>query len=173
MDGAPASQGNPEIGMVLIRIPCGLREKPPEVTERTLREAVEVFARRPEVLVAYLFGSYATGRATAMSDIDLAVLVSDAVSQARCLDYQIALLGELCSVLRSDEVQIVLLNEAPPLLAYKVIVEGRTLFCRDERARIRFRVRATQRYLDTKPLRRVQAEATARRIREGRFGHRP
>jgi hypothetical protein len=40
-------------------------------------------------------------------------------------------------------------------------------------ARLRFRTDATRRYLDTKPLRRVQDTATARRIREARFGHRP
>jgi predicted nucleotidyltransferase len=159
--------------MVLINTAHGMREKPPEVTEEAMRQAVEAFARRPEVMAAYLFGSYATGRVTPMSDIDFAVLVSNAFSRERYLDYQLALLGDLCGVFRSDEVQVVMLNEAPPLLAYKVMVEGRPLFCRDEVARLRFRVHATRRYLDTKPLRQVQAEATARRIREGRFGHRP
>lgn len=159
--------------MVLIRTPYGMRERPPDVNEETLRRATEVLAARPEVVLAYLFGSHARGRPTPISDIDFAVLLSVAVPREGYLDYQIAVTQELTHIFRSDEVQVVILNRAPPLLAYKVIVEGRTLVCRDPVARIRFQVRATQQYLDTKPLRKVQAEAMARRIREGRFGYRP
>jgi len=150
-----------------------MREKPPEVNERALAETREAFARRPEVLVAYLFGSHARGKPTPVSDVDFAVLLSETVPRESYLDYRIALTQELSRIVRSDEVQVVILNQAPPLLAYKVIVEGRPLLCREELARLRFRTDATRRYLDTKPLRRIQGKATARRIRENRFGHRP
>ncbi len=149
------------------------REKPPEVNERTLVEASQAFARRPEVLVAYLFGSQARGRPSPISDVDVAVLLSEVVPRQSYLDYRIALMQELTRIFRSDEVQVVIVNQAPPLLAYKVIVEGESLLCRDELARLRFRIDATRRYLDTKHLRQVQDAATARRIREARFGHRP
>ena len=152
---------------------CRTREKPPEVNGRTLAETSQRFARRPEVLVAYLFGSHARGKATRISDVDIAVLLSEAVPRETYLDYRIALMQELTRIFHSDEVQVVILNQAPPLLAYKVIVEGKPLFCRDEVARLRFRTDATRRYLDTKPLRRIQETATAQRIREARFGHRP
>jgi hypothetical protein len=152
---------------------CRTREKPPEVNERTLAETSQRFARRPEVLVAYLFGSHAREKPTPISDVDFAVLLSEAVPCGAYLDYRIALMQELTRIFRSDEVQVVILNHAPPLLAYKVIVEGKPLLCRDELARLRFRTDATRRYLDTKPLRRIQHTATARRIREARFGHRP
>jgi predicted nucleotidyltransferase len=152
---------------------CRTREKPPEVNERTLAETCQRFAQRPEVLVAYLFGSHARERPTPISDVDLAVLLSGAVPRESYLDYRIALMQELTKIFRSDEVQVVILNQAPPLLAYKVIVEGKLLLRRDELARLRFRIDATRRYLDTKALRRVQDTATARRIREARFGHRP
>ena len=149
------------------------REKPPEVNEHTLAETTRRFARHPEVLVAYLFGSQARGRPTPFSDVDFAVLLSGAVPRESHLDYRIALTQELTRIFRSDEVQVVILNQAPPLLAYKVIFEGKPLLCRDELARLRFRTDATRRYLDTKALRRVQDTATGRRIREARFGHRP
>jgi len=152
---------------------CKTREKPPEVNERTLAETSQRFAGRPEVLVAYLFGSQARGRPTPISDVDFAVLLSEAVPRESYLDYRIALMQELTRIFRSDEVQVVILNQAPPLLAYKVIVEGKPLFCRDELARLRFRPEATRRYLATKAMRRIQDAATAHRIREARFGHRP
>lgn len=159
--------------MVLIRTPYGMRERPPDVNEETLRKATEVLAARPEVVLAYLFGSHARGRPTPISDIDFAVLLSGNVPRGSYLDAQIALTQALTPIFRSDEVQAVILNAAPPLLAYKVLVEGRLLVCRDQVARVRFQVRATQRYFDTQPMRRGLAEATARRIREGRFGYRP
>jgi uncharacterized protein len=149
------------------------REKPPEVNERTLAETSQCFAHRPEVLVAYLFGSHAREKPTPISDVDFAVLLSEAVPFGSYLDYRITLMQELTRIFRSDEVQVVILNQVPPLLAYKVVVEGKLLVCRDEVARLRFRTDATRRYLDTKALRRIQDTATARRIREARFGHRP
>lgn len=159
--------------MVLIRTPYGLRERPPDVNAETLRRATEALAARPEVVLAYLFGSHARGRPMPISDIDFAVLLSGDFPRESYLDCQIALTQALTKIFRSDEVQVVILNHAPPLLGYKVILEGKLLTCRDPIARVRFQVRATQRYFDTRPLRRALAEATARRIREGRFGHRP
>ncbi len=150
-----------------------MREKPPEVNPDTLRRATEALAACPEVVLAYLFGSHARGRPTPISDVDFAVLLSPDIPRDEYMDHQIALMGTLARIFRSGEVQVLILNAAPPLIAYKVIVEGRVLVCRDPVARVRFQVRATQRYLDTKPMRKVQAEATARRIREGRFGRRP
>ena len=159
--------------MVLIRTPTGMRERPPDVNEETLRKATEALGARPEVVLAYLFGSHARGRPRPISDIDFAILLSGTVPRDSYLDAQIALTQVLTRIFRSDEVQVVILNRAPPLLAYKVIVEGRLLVCQDQMARVRFQVRATQRYFDTRPMRKALAEATARRIREGRFGRRP
>ncbi len=159
--------------MVLIRTPYGLRERPPDANQGTLRRATEALGARPEVVLAYLFGSHARGRPTPISDIDFAVLLSGDVPRESYLDAQIGLTQALTRIFRSDEVQVVILNRAPPLLAYKVILEGRILVCRDQVARVRFQVRATQRYFDTRPMRKTLAEAMAKRIREGRFGHRP
>jgi hypothetical protein len=61
------------------------------------------------------------------------------------------------SVFQSNAVDVVILNDAPPLLAYEgVIRSGRLLFEKDKLARIQFEVRAFQEYLDTAPLRKVQ-----------------
>ena len=67
-------------------------------------------------------------------------------------------------------VDLVVLNEAPPLLTHEVIRAGLLIVCRDEDERVRFQTRATSRYLDTAYLRRVQyaylrERADARRAR--------
>ena len=69
-----------------------------------------------------------------------------------------------------DDVDAVVLNEAPPLLAFEVLDRGRILYDPDDRRRVEFQVKTLREYRDTAPLRRMLAEALARRLREGTFG---
>lgn len=134
--------------------------------EDRLRAALE---RQPEVLVAYLFGSAARGRPGPLSDVDVAVLLAeDSDRTGRRLD----LIGDLAAAAGTDEVDLVVLNEAPNELAFRVIRDGRVLLCRDERARVRHRVRTILEYLDLEPLRRALAEGLRRRLAEGTYGRR-
>lgn len=133
-----------------------------EALEAELRAALE---RRPEVLVAYLFGSTTRGSAGPLSDVDVAVLVRE-----DRFDLQLDLIGDLTAALGSDRVDVVVLNHAPPALGYRVLRDGRLLLSRDERARIEHRVRTIDRYLDMEPLLRRFQEGVRHRIEEGRFG---
>lgn len=123
--------------------------------------------REPDVLAAYLFGSAARGTAGPLSDLDIAVLLSDGADTAgRQLDL-IAGIGETA---RSESVDVVILNDAPVMLAYRVLRDGRLIFCRDETARTAHWARTVDRYLDMEPLRRTMAEGLRHRLEEGRFG---
>jgi hypothetical protein len=53
-------------------------------------------------------------------------------------------------------VDLVVLNDAPPLLAHEVVSTGTSLVCRDDDERARFVARTVSRYLDTAHLRSVQ-----------------
>jgi predicted nucleotidyltransferase len=125
---------------------------------------------RHGVRLAYLFGSQAAGRARADSDVDVAVLLRPDLSDDARFETRLALIGELGQLLRTDNVDLVVLNEAPPLLAYEVLHKGRVLYCADERERIEFQVRTLREYEDTEPLRRALDSALVERIRTGRFG---
>jgi len=122
---------------------------------------------RPEVVLAYLFGSAARGTATPTSDIDIAVLVSEALPNA--LRYRARLAEALVEVAGGRPVEVILLDDAPPALAGRIVREGRLLLCRDEAARVRFEVRALESEFDTAPLRRVLDRGLATAIRAGRF----
>jgi hypothetical protein len=61
-------------------------------------------------------------------------------------------------------VDLVVLNEAAPLLTHEAIRAGRLIVCRDEEERVRFQTRATARYLDTGYLRRVQHRYLRERV---------
>ncbi|GBC87819.1 hypothetical protein HRbin12_01837 [bacterium HR12] len=137
----------------------------PEIETR-LRSTLE---RHPEVVVAYLFGSAARGRAGPLSDLDVAVLLAEGTDAASA---QLDLIGDLAAATGTDRVDVVVLNEAPNELAFRVVRDGRLLLCRDDAARVRHRVRTTLEYLDLEPLRRIVAGGLRRRLAEGSFGRR-
>src|SRR5438132_4872778 len=103
--------------------------------------AVARFLRsRPEVQAAYIFGSVATGRARRDSDIDVGVLVSDKVMRRDPFQYRLELMTDLMSILKRDDVDLILLNEAPPLLAHRVLKNGKLIFERSTSARVVMRL---------------------------------
>ncbi|HWQ14772.1 MAG TPA: nucleotidyltransferase domain-containing protein [Roseiflexaceae bacterium] len=109
-----------------------------------------VFAGTP-VLVAYLFGSRAEGRAHGRSDVDVAVLFPRELPKEERWRWQLELIGRLTDAYRTDDVDLVILNDAPPLLRYEVIRRRRVLYNRDDEARVAFEVRAMQEWFDWAP----------------------
>jgi predicted nucleotidyltransferase len=120
-----------------------------QALEERLRGALQ---RHPRVLVAYLFGSTARGRAGPLSDVDVAVLLAE---DGDPFPAYLDVVGELGSAVGPDRVDVVLLNDAPVALACRVLRDGRLLLCRDERARIDHWVRTVDRFLDMEPFRRI------------------
>lgn len=104
-----------------------------------IEEAIDSFLSSREdlpVVSAYLFGSEAAGRAHRESDVDVGVLLywRRAGDRARRFDLRVALGSELIAALHRNEVDLVVLNDAPPLLGRRIVPEGRRVFCRDEEA---------------------------------------
>lgn len=129
-----------------------------------------LLAGHPEILEAYLFGSRARGDAAAHSDVDLAIYVDRGAVPETPFGYVAALITELIQALGRNDVDVVLLNDAPPLLYHRVLRDGRRLFSRDLAATTRREGDALSRYCDYVPqLRKIEA-AQRRRIEGGRFG---
>lgn len=138
-----------------------------EFTGAALSEALAArLAGEADVLVAYLFGSQARGTPTALSDVDVAVLLAPGWSFDRHLEL-IDVIGEVVSPARAD---VVVLNNAPVALGYRVLRDGRPLVVNDESARVRHWVETVDRYLDMAPLRRTLERGLRHRLEEGRFG---
>jgi hypothetical protein len=138
--------------------------------EQVLAAVRAVLERRDAVLEAYLFGSWARGEAQPHSDIDVAVYVdADARSESALgLDAEIA--AELMQALGSNHVDVVLLNEAPPLLYHGVLRDGIRILARDLRATSVREGRALSRYCDYVPqLAKIRAAHEVRRAR-GEYG---
>jgi uncharacterized protein len=115
------------------------------------RRATEVLSRTDDSIVAaYLFGSFARGTARPASDIDVAVLLRENEA-GRLTDKRFALERELERSL-GREAQVVVLNQAPPDLVHRVLLDGRLLLDRDRSRRIRFEVRLRNEYFDVLPI---------------------
>jgi predicted nucleotidyltransferase len=129
-----------------------------------------VLRARAEIFEAYLFGSQARGDAHPGSDVDVAVFVDRARAPDAPFGYPAELATALASTCGAERVDVVVLNEAPPLLYHRVLRDGIRLFARDARAATTREGRALSRYCDYLPqLRKIEAAHSAR-IARGGFG---
>lgn len=117
------------------------------------------------IACAILFGSTATGAAHPHSDVDIAIgVVPGASLTATDLGILVADLEQ--SLERT--VDLVLLDEATPTLAYRIFRDGRTLFARDPRALATRKARAILDYLDFLPTEEVLARGVLAAAAHGR-----
>ncbi len=144
-------------------------------TEEVVRSLRDYFEGKPEIIVAYLFGSVAESRQNQLSDVDVAVLVERhrlATLEKKPLGYQAGLTTDLMALLNTNDVDVLILNYATPLLAYDVVKYGKIILSRNEDTRVEFEIRTRHRYLDTKPLREIQDFYFGERVRKGLAGKR-
>jgi predicted nucleotidyltransferase len=97
--------------------------KLPENIERLLPKAQAYLQSRSDITFAYLFGSLARGRSTPLSDVDIAVYLSEGEIT---IERKMEILGKLMELLETDEIDFVILNTAPLTLRMKVL-ENKTV----------------------------------------------
>jgi predicted nucleotidyltransferase len=110
----------------------------------------------PRIAYAILFGSRGRGSARGQSDTDLAVGLT------RGARLSVIELGDLLSRLEfvaGGPVDVVLLDEAGPGLAYRVFRDGQVVFERDRAALVARKARAILEYLDFRPVEQTFARA--------------
>ena len=122
-----------------------------------------------QIQAAYIFGSVATGRTHAHSDVDVAVLLDRQVRPAQRLKCRLGLMADVGSALQRSDVEVVILNEATPLLAHRVLSRGILAFERSPSARVQFQVRTAARYLDLIPMFETHLRYLKRNVRRGRI----
>jgi len=155
---------------VIVTVVDETRRVPPldAVTLERLSEALD----REGVVAAMLIGSQARGTAGPLSDVDVAVWHDPGLDPSERLRLQLDLATRAARALGTDEVDVVLLNRATPLLRHRAIRDARRLVERDRAERVRLETRAILDYLDTAQLRAELGRGLRRRMSEGRFGRR-
>ena len=113
------------------------------------RTAGFLTSRHPEILAAYVFGSFA--REEAFKDLDVAVFLDG--PPAAPLEFELKLEGDLEKLLRMP-VDVRILNHAPQPFQYTVIYEGVLLLDQDPNRRAAFEGNIIKQYLDFSRFRR-------------------
>lgn len=135
---------------------------PPRATRMDRMTAVEtvrtVLGKWPDVRLAVLFGSTARGTERRGSDLDIGVSVSETVD---LMALRVALQRASC-----EEVDVIRLEAAPPLLRFQIARDGRVIVEREAHAWADFRARAMIDWWDWAPTARRMHQIMAERIRE-------
>ncbi|WP_292462821.1 nucleotidyltransferase domain-containing protein [Methanolobus sp.] len=118
--------------------------------ERLISLLKEFFRAQDQVELVYLFGSVAEGKAGAFSDIDLGVYLADILTKAERGYKRIELISGLTSLLGSDRVDLLVLNDTPPVLSFEIIKPNVLIFERDSRLKVDVEQRIMSVYLDWK-----------------------
>jgi uncharacterized protein len=122
-------------------------------------------ATEREVRFAYLFGSQARGDGGPLSDIDVAVYLDESVDAFNC---RLRLIERIVRIIGEEDIEIVVLNTATPLLKHEVVKAG-VVLKEDKARRVSFEVATSREYLDTAYLRNTQLADARNKLKAGRY----
>lgn len=131
----------------------------------------DFFINSNEITLAYVFGSLINKSKDCVHDIDIAILVVPDIlktlNQARPGGCMAQLSSELSNRVRCDRIDLIILNDTPPVILKEIIGKGELIWCASDNERIRFEISALQRHADTLHLRKIKRIYMQRRITEG------
>lgn len=125
-------------------------------TDEIVDKLHRFFAEQKEVLLAYLFGSYAKGEAESGSDVDIAVLLDPGLQGEDLYNVYRNLFFGIRGTIGAERFDLLILNRAPLSLKFEIITRGRLIFASEEEILNRFEMDVIRKYQDTAYLREVQ-----------------
>lgn len=131
-----------------------------------MENIAKVLEKEPQVLFAYLFGSYAKGVQNETSDIDIAVYLKEENILEKDPLYPSRLAIKVERILAGKKtVDVRVLNGSTLRFKNQVLRYGKLLFSKDEKKRIEFETFSLDQYYDFKP--HLEMYDAARRARLG------
>ena len=97
------------------------------------------------IIFAYIFGGLATGSQRPLSDIDIAVYLDSCVDKAEA---KLEIIGSLSDTLKTDEIDLVILNDAPISLVGRILKKKRLIADKQPFLRHRFESLALREFFD-------------------------
>ena len=120
-------------------------QKLPKNILRLLPKAVDYLELHPKILFAYLFGGFAKGKLQPLSDIDLAVYLTESRSLS---EMKLDILGNLMEILQTDEIDLVVLNTAELPLKMNVLKTKKVIVNNDPFTRHIFESLTMRKFFD-------------------------
>lgn len=125
----------------------------------------EQFKEDRKIAFAYLFGSSARGDEGPLSDVDIAVYLTQEKDQ---LVMRTKLMEKVAKTLGTDRIDVIVLNDATPVLGFAVVKDG-ILLKEDSSRRIEYESRVISEYLDNAYLWNVHRRNMQEQIARGEY----
>ena len=122
---------------------------PDNVLER-LPEVIQAIKRRSEVIALYAFGSVAKKELKPLSDLDFAILLAGQLNRQQRFEKHLELIGLFNDFFRTDEVDLILMNDAPLRFCHTILKSGKLLYCNNKSDLIDICDKVVTNYLDFK-----------------------
>jgi predicted nucleotidyltransferase len=119
----------------------------------------KVFQKYPQIQAVYLFGSTASGKTHAESDLDLAILPEKPSLRSK----KLAILADLTREGFSD-VDLVFLDTNDVVIKFESVRQNRLIYCSKDFEANAFFSLVVRQYFDFAPYLKIQREAYKRRV---------
>lgn len=114
-----------------------------------------------DIAFAYIFGSYVQGKAREDSDIDIAIYSEKEMDIDIYLEIKMCL-SEICK----KEIDLIILNNAAPLLKFEIYKNNILLFARDKAIENSYKVKTLFEYSDMKKYLNLSYDRTIDRLKK-------
>jgi len=138
-----------------------------QITDTALRTCLrKIFSKYP-IALAYLYGSEAAGQATPLSDVDIALIMTDGDYDPKSrLDLELQLEEEIGRICGISNVDIRVVNDAPLMVQGEVVTNGILLYSHDEVFRVEYETTTRSKYFDFLPIAGMHRQAYFERLIE-------
>ena len=115
-----------------------------------LPDLIQAVKQHSEVMALYSFGSAVKYELKPLSDLDFAILLASQLTKQQRFDKHLELIGIFNNVFRTDEIDLIILNDVPLRLCYTVLKTGKLLYFRKRDDLVDLRDQVLKYYLDFK-----------------------
>lgn len=122
--------------------------------QEIIKKLTILFSSKPDIIMAFLFGSIAHGKTHKFSDIDVGVYFKREPAFKR----HIQLINDICEILETDDVDVVNMNSASSLIVHDILSFGKMLICRDDEFYINLRLKTLREYDDMMHILNIQSK---------------
>jgi len=128
-------------------------QKLPDNVLDNMPEIIQKMKKDKDVVAFYTFGSLAQSNLKPLSDLDFAFLLSGTLNGKERFDKHLDLIGTFTAVFHTEEIDLIILNDAPPRFSYNILKEGECLFTKDKGQLIDFLEYTNKMYIEFKRVR--------------------
>lgn len=141
------------------------------MTETLTKKQLNKLSRKYHINAIYLFGSQAEKSATSQSDYDFAVLLDEKIKPKEYGRYQINIISELLSLIKTDRIDLIILNneKVPLLLKYNVIKQGKLLYEKEKNKRVILEVDISRNWFDWQYFEEMWGDIYIKQMAKGRI----